>query len=271
MPIRINLAGFEVISSYYLAFVCKYIIFNSLEAKIFTLNTLFIFSSYYIFKYNAFHDSDKRFNMSAQLIELLMFAGIAFILINRLISMLGTTDEDDPARRGSIFGESGNLKDVTTSSLEKAVDVKAIKNVTCNASDDIIVLENKDNIMQALYKISDLLVGFSPEKFVKGAGSVFKMIVKALIEHDQKVITELVDKRYINQIPETTERYKHLKNLNTITAKIADVLTFGNSIIIKVLFASKDKQNSFKEEWTFQKSLLNNSPDWYLTNTEAVE
>ena len=51
--------------------------------------------------------------MSVQLLELLFFAGIAFLIINKLISTLGTTSDDDPAKRNSYFGENASLKDVT--------------------------------------------------------------------------------------------------------------------------------------------------------------
>ena len=46
--------------------------------------------------------------MSGQLIELIIFAGIAFFIINKLIATLGTTSEDETASRGSFFGEKGH-------------------------------------------------------------------------------------------------------------------------------------------------------------------
>lgn len=37
--------------------------------------------------------------MSGQLIELIIFAAIAFFVINKLLSTLGRTSEDDPAKK----------------------------------------------------------------------------------------------------------------------------------------------------------------------------
>ncbi|MCC2647027.1 MAG: hypothetical protein K0R02_1092 [Rickettsiaceae bacterium] len=205
--------------------------------------------------------------MSAQLIELLLFAGIAFVLINRLFSMLGTTEEDDPARKGSVFGEPGGLKDVTSYSSHKSNNVKAIKEAKLSANDDLIVAENKQHILPMLDDIAEAMGGFNLEKFIKGAKIVFKLIIKALKEQDTKALSALVDKRYIEQIPESRSRYIEFKESTDIDAKVSEVITFGNSVIIKVLFLG----NKFKEEWTFQKSLLSNSPDWYLTNTDVVD
>jgi predicted lipid-binding transport protein (Tim44 family) len=205
--------------------------------------------------------------MSAQLIELLLFAGIAFVLINRLVSMLGTTEEDDPARKGSIFGEAGGLKDVTSYANNKSNNTKAIKDAKMSVNEELIVAENKQQIMPMLDDIAEAMGGFNLEKFVRGAKTVLKLVVKALKDQDTKALSALVDKRYIEQIPDSRSRYIDFKESINIDAKVSEVLTFGNSVIIKVLFLGKQ----FKEEWTFQKSLLSNSPDWYLTNTDVVE
>jgi predicted lipid-binding transport protein (Tim44 family) len=201
--------------------------------------------------------------MSAQLIELLLFAGIAFVLINRLVSMLGTTDEDDPMRKNTIFGEGKGLKDVTE---YQSASKKEMKTINATHIEDFIVEENKAAVISALENIQGIYSSFNLEKFIKGAKTVFKMIVKALKDQDSKALNELVDKRYLEQIPQTRERYLNLAETSTINAKVSEVLTFGNSLIIKVLFTV----NNFKEEWTFQKSLLSESPDWFLTNTDSI-
>ena len=53
--------------------------------------------------------------MSGQLIELIIFAGIAFFVINKLIATLGTTSDEDGTKHPSVFGEKTAMKDVTTS------------------------------------------------------------------------------------------------------------------------------------------------------------
>ena len=54
--------------------------------------------------------------MSGQLIELIIFAAIAFFIINKLLSTLGATSESDPTKNKTFFGESGKMKDVTNTS-----------------------------------------------------------------------------------------------------------------------------------------------------------
>ncbi|MDF2965761.1 MAG: hypothetical protein K0Q51_1149 [Rickettsiaceae bacterium] len=206
--------------------------------------------------------------MSAQLIELIFFAGIAFLLLNRLVSMLGTTEEDDPARRGSAFGEPNTIKDVTeVNQNNDANRFKAIKDKSLTINEEFIAAQDNHETIKILENIAEVIPGFTLEKFLKGAKTVFKMIIKALKEESYQNLTDLVDKRYVDQIPETRNRYKNFEESSEIDAKVSEALTFGNSVIIKVLFTSKN----LKEEWTFQRSLLSTSPDWYLANTEAVE
>ena len=49
--------------------------------------------------------------MSGQILELIIFAAIAFFIINKLISTLGKTSGDDPAKNNSFFGENIGMFD----------------------------------------------------------------------------------------------------------------------------------------------------------------
>jgi hypothetical protein len=55
--------------------------------------------------------------------ELLIFAGIAFFVINKLISKLGSTSDNDPAKQiTSFFGES-KMKYVTSTSQNTSANI----------------------------------------------------------------------------------------------------------------------------------------------------
>ena len=62
--------------------------------------------------------------MSGQILELIIFAAIAFFIINKLISVLGKTSGDDPTKNNSFFGENigNNLKDVTSYLITRKPD-----------------------------------------------------------------------------------------------------------------------------------------------------
>ena len=64
--------------------------------------------------------------MSPQLIEIIIFAGIAIVIIGKFLSTLGSYDEEDPIRNKSYFGEKNNsLKDVTnnTKTPEEVINI----------------------------------------------------------------------------------------------------------------------------------------------------
>jgi predicted lipid-binding transport protein (Tim44 family) len=202
--------------------------------------------------------------VAAQLLEILFFAGIAFLIISKFISILGTTDDDDPARKmGSFFGEPKGLKDVTNNHNNEgqaAQLLKSLKNVKKLGELD-------DENLKAIFEV---LPDFDSRKFLNGAKGAFGMIIEALDKKDSDTINELVDKRFIDQIKTMKDVYG--KSASNLEAKIVDSYSFGNSIYVKVLFDGKtDKIKKLQEEWVFTKNIQQTGPDWYLSNIERLK
>lgn len=211
--------------------------------------------------------------MSAQILELLLFAGVAFFIISRLIATLGSTSDDDPAKRTSFFGEAKGLKDVTNSVSQS---FKELNKLTSDNSDidDLITVENKDNIIHGLTDACSKMRNFSLTTFLSGAKSAFSMIIEANIDKNLGDIKALIDKRYIDQFSSIALSYGQIKNLKNLKAKVSDIYTFGNTVFIKVLFRGKNivsNISNFSEEWTFSKSIINAGPEWYLTNIDRPQ
>lgn len=202
--------------------------------------------------------------MSAQFIEIIFLGAVAFLIISKFISLLGTTDEDDPARKGpggSFFGEPKGMKDVTATAEEEEKKSKGIITLTKKIKRVGKVPEH----MEAIYEASP---NFNPEKFLKGAKGAFSMIVEALHGKDVKTLEDLVDKRYFDQIKELGDTYGKSVGKN-LEASIIDSYSLGNSIYLKVKFkGSTSKVKSLKEEWVFTKNIQQSGPDWYLCNIE---
>lgn len=188
--------------------------------------------------------------MGPQLFELVLFAGITLFLINKLVGILGATDEE------SVKAPYGNIKDVTST--------------TTTSYSDIIEAEDKDEVESYLIRISELLPNFDVRKFLHGAKGAFKMALKALIENDQNTIDALVDKRFIEKFQALRQKYVSLNDIsnldaNLMEAKITYAYIFGNNLSIKVLFKPNANTN---EEWTFLKSLLSSGKEWHISNVE---
>ncbi|PCJ29575.1 MAG: hypothetical protein COA94_00805 [Rickettsiales bacterium] len=218
--------------------------------------------------------------MSAQLIELVIFAAIAFFIINKLIAILGSTSDDDPTKRNSFFGENNSMKDVTdtgtaSTGKERATILRPIfakkKKIELGT---LIVAENEKDIQAGLSELLEKLPAFNIKSFVKNVKSAFQMIIEASNEEDDSNLKELVDARYTEAFKAIASSYGEYSAKNELTAQISEIFMFGNNAFVKMLFSGKNitsKTSDMNEEWTFSKSTLNSSPVWQLTNIDRPQ
>ncbi|XVN41852.1 MAG: Tim44 domain-containing protein [Rickettsia endosymbiont of Argas persicus] len=213
--------------------------------------------------------------MSPQIIELLIFAAIAFFIINKLITALGTTSEDDPTKQKSYFGEP-IIKDVTHSSsdpsssreesyIPTAKDIKAFK--------DLIVEQNITEVVDGMEMVHKRLNAFQPIKFINNAKIAFQMIIEAAYKKQTDELSKLVDKRFLEEFEKISDSYGNFFDSTALSTKYSEIYMFGNNIFIKLLFQGKnvvDKIEELKEEWTFTRNANAKEVDWFLSNIEKV-
>jgi predicted lipid-binding transport protein (Tim44 family) len=218
-----------------------------------------------------------RINMSGQLLELIIFAAIAFFIINKLIATLGSTSEEDAAQGKSYFkGGAQGLRDVTNSAKRKATILKPkfpkVKKINLK---DLVVPGSEEEVIDGLTNVMEKIPNFNLSNFIKGATSAFNMIITAGSNENEAELEELVDKRYIEHFKAMTSSYgKYSAEKNALTAQVSEIYMFGNNVFVKILFAGKnitDKIKVMHEEWTFTKSILNSSPQWHLTNIDRPQ
>ena len=215
--------------------------------------------------------------MSGQLLELIIFAGIAFFIINKLIATLGSTSEEDQTRSKSIFKNNAHgIRDVTNSAKKKAAILKPKFPKTKKVSlKGLVVPGTKKEVMEGLADVLAKLPNFSLDTFLKGAKSAFKMIVEAGSNNDDAELEELVDKRYVDHFKAMSPSYgEYSKGKTNLTAQVSEIYMFGNNIFVKILFAGKNITNKIvdmHEEWTFTKSTLNSGHEWHLTNIDRPQ
>ena len=206
--------------------------------------------------------------MSPQVLELLIFAGIAFYIINKLISILGNTDEDAPIKKSS-FGESVDIKDVTESGEDWTDRIKINSSPTREntINKDILVFPDDLELVNNINELSNKIEKFTPESFIKNAAKARIMILESLLKKDNKTLEELVDKRYLEEVKSREEYYRKVDTNTLPDVKISDVTFFGNSIMIRLLINAKGLDG---EEWTFSRNLNQTGPNWFLSNIERV-
>jgi predicted lipid-binding transport protein (Tim44 family) len=206
--------------------------------------------------------------VSAQLIEIIFLAGIAFFIISKFISLLGTTNEDDPAKNRSFFGEASSMKDVTDSTPSESPVRQKKQGLNSIIKIAKKIKRQEQASLEELRAVFSIFPNFNPEKFLIGSKSAFAMIIEALGEKDLETIEELVDKRFLDQVKNMHNVYGRLTS-KEVDASIKDSYSLGQAVYVKVLFKGKtSKVKSLKEEWVFTKNVGQSGPDWYLSNID---
>lgn len=216
--------------------------------------------------------------MSPQIFELLIFAGIAFFVINKLISKLGSTSDNDPSKQKTSFFGEAKIKDVTYSTQDSSPNIftnSFVKKSVIDTStlDGLIIEENKTAIIAGLDSISLRLHSFQVPKFLNSAKMAFELIIEAANDDDIDELIKLVDKRYIENFHSISEKYGEFVQGSKLDAKISEIYSFANNAFIKVLFTGKritDKIDLLKEEWTFSRRLISKEVNWFLTNVDVL-
>ncbi|MFV9929539.1 MAG: Tim44/TimA family putative adaptor protein [Rickettsia endosymbiont of Haemaphysalis japonica] len=211
--------------------------------------------------------------MSPQIIELLIFAIIAFYIINKLITTLGSTSEEEQIKQKSYFGEPV-IKDITYSTVKSNKEEKNIPTAQdIKAFKDIIVEHNITAVVDGMEQVHKRLYSFDPVKFINNAKTAFQMIIEAAYKKDAKELSELIDKRYLEEFEKITPSYGDFFDSSALSVKYSEIYIFGNNIFIKLLFQGKnvvDKIEDLKEEWTFTRNANTKEVDWFLSNIERV-
>lgn len=212
-----------------------------------------------------------------QIIEVIVLAAIAFLIISNFISSVGTVDDDDPALKQGQMRNSGSIKDVTNTILNGAQEGPSndrkfnYEEVKKYFSDSL----TKEEVLNINSTLGSIDVNMSPEKFLKCADSAFKMIINEIrnakinLDSNNETLSNLIDKRYINQFINLIDSKNYKKfDLQNTKCLISDSYSFSRSIFINVSFSCSD--GLLLEEWTFQKTPHSLSNIWVLSNINVL-
>ncbi len=202
--------------------------------------------------------------MSPQLIELIIFAGIAVLIIGKFLGSLGSYDEDDPVRKNYFGQNNSKIKDVTNRNQKPVQIIELSKYISNN---DIMDSSNITKIREGIVQIEDRIgAQLDLQGFIKKAKIAFEMILNSIKTSNNKTLTELVDKRFLARLEDEKSIYYNLDYKTNMKSIISDAYIFGNNCFIKIKVSNSDL--SFNEEWVFTKSTQDNTKIWYLSNIE---
>ena len=203
-----------------------------------------------------------------QVLELIIFAGLAAIVLYQLYSVLGRRvgrqPEDTPATEAAPPG---------VRSPERPV----------GAPDEGVALSGL-----AAVKARD--PGFDVSQFLNGAKSAYQMIVKAFSEGDRATLTNLLAPPVMASFDaaiaqrESEGRSETVEFLHGPRADLEKAeLTAGDLARMTVRFLAEFRARSKGPEgeavddrrtaelWTFERSLKSRDPNWTLVHVDAAE
>ena len=189
-----------------------------------------------------------------QIIDIIVFAGIAVFLVFRLRNVLGKRT-----------GFEKKLENGAGAQPTKTKETKA---------NNIPELEEKISRLKTAYEtIND----FDHKKFLEGAKRAFETIINAFNKGDKKTLKKLVTEGVFKSFEEAIDA----KNINPDyqfyslnIERIEKVFVEANSIKICIKFISEQFKNNDEntvvkkqDNWTFEKTISSKNPNWLLSST----
>lgn len=225
--------------------------------------------------------------------DILFFAALAGFIFYRLYSVLGRKDGTEenlthrvkeawearaaePQKKGKveIFPPATKHRGKKAESLAKVFEAQIVE----------------ESEAPALLEIAKRDRSFTEERFLKGAGLAFEMIMKAYAEGDRETLQGLMEKSLYKEFEEgINDREKSGETLHHVLvsidkAEIAEARLDKNFATIIVAFKTeqitcvKDKDGNviegslttpetIEDRWTFTRHLTSSDPNWTLVDT----
>lgn len=203
--------------------------------------------------------------MLVQSVELLFLAGVAIIIIYKLLSMLGTTDQ-------SHHNNTMLMNDI-------AAPNSILSNII-KASQQIDILEDMQDVLMpspSLQLTQNLMVlieknhTFDPHKFIRSVKKVFEIVIYRLQNSrgsSNEELDALVDRSVINSLLDNKLKYSTINTkLHPIVSYVVGISFFANNVLIKTHCCCAH----INEEWTFTRNINATSNAWYVTKIVDID
>jgi predicted lipid-binding transport protein (Tim44 family) len=221
------------------------------------------------------------------MIDIIIFALIAFLIGRRLYKALGDTKHDNELSEESKRAYQ-ELKESLLKEVEKRVNEP--NQININSALEAELSEDERKILD---EIRNHIVDFTADKFIRGAASAFEIILKAYTEQDMDTLKKLVESEMLERFLQDIEQLKAKSQKRNITVvgilntKILTVERHGAQAMIKVKFESEQISNIVNSEsgevvsgsathvvrcvdtWVFSKKITSKSNIWVLVGNEV--
>lgn len=222
--------------------------------------------------------------MSADLIQIIIFAMVAAFVALRLIATFGRNpgDEQPTASEGFARRETRGPLGANADQLD------------ANAAGEVAYLHADPVVRECLAKMGRLDRRFDPVVFLDGARQAYEMILDAFWKGDDETLKPFVDADILANFQaaiKAREEAGHTNSNRLVTlnkADVSDATLNGKEAQITVAFeadiiaATHDKDGNLiegsmsdthqvKDRWTFARTLGSRDPNWTLVETASAD
>ncbi len=201
-----------------------------------------------------------------QVLELLIFAVLAAVVLYQLYAVLG--------RRVGRQPEEGKTEAPVRAKLEAPTAGRLPADSAALAG--VAAIKGRDP-------------GFDVEKFLQGARSAFEMIVSAFATGDREALRPLLSREVFAAFEsvmvqrEAEGRSERVEFLQPPRADLEESVVNGETARIKVRFLAEFRSRSkgpegeavddrrTAEVWSFERALASRDPNWTLVRVEAAQ
>jgi predicted lipid-binding transport protein (Tim44 family) len=203
-----------------------------------------------------------------QIIELVLLAALAGVLLYHLYAVLGRRVGRQPGEGGPMqMPKFLRPRDAATPAPEKPDSV---------ALAGLPALKAKDS-------------SFEPGKFLQGARSAYEMIVKAFVAGDRDMLKGLTEPKVFEAFDkaitarEEASRTETIEFLQPVRADLEAAEVADDAAKLKVRFLAEFRSRTkdatgeavddrrTAEVWTFSRLLSSRDPNWMLARVDAAE
>lgn len=199
------------------------------------------------------------------MLELLIYAAIAVLVISQLFRVLGRTDGHNPTEK----------KQNPPPSPKKSEDRDSLKDQWKKGAGS-----NSQNYLTERFpgeaQILQHLPEFEQGKFLQGASAAYRIIIEAFGRRDRETLKDLVSDHVLSLWDDALEepagviKVERVQHMEMLRGDIA----YGQARIdlrFQAVVDSDGEKSEMEEIWSFTKDIRSADPNWILANVTSVD
>ena len=232
-------------------------------------------------------------------LDILLFAIVAFVLVNRLSKILGQdSNEEDRANIERTWAHTFKEKEEQREKRLQEKSQKVLDDKSDKTTEQTFAEDMSDHISGSVESGFRDIVGadanFNPNQFLQGSKKAFEMVLQAFVGGDKDTLQNLLDNKLYTKFASVIDirtAEGHTAKNDLIGIDDAEPLSAkldGKIAIVEVKFTSQQINVTYDDNdeivdghpqaidtivdvWTFERDVKSKAPNWVLTHTRTID